>query len=120
MNRAEFLRRRSLARAAILARDMLANDAHATWQDKMRAQQWVQTCVGDLPGYAYARPYSFIDMQSRFCMFQQFPAWTYRRIRLRERRQHEALRRLITDTLAPLGPSVLEQNIAAAAERKVA
>lgn len=119
MTRAEFYRLRRLARSAILRRDMLSHDPHATWQDRQRAQQWVQTCVGDLPGYAYARPYSFIELQSRHCMFQQFPQWLPRRLHFLQRRQQEDVRRLITDTVAPLGPSVLDLNVAAAEARKV-
>jgi len=120
MNRAEYYQRRSAARHAIRARDLLPRDPYTTWQDRERAQQWVQACVARLPGYAYARPYGFIDMQSRFCMAQQFPQWTPRRLRLRERRQREAMRARIAALVEPLGPSVLEQNMAAAEARRVA
>lgn len=120
MNRADYYSARSVARCAILRRDMLSHDPRATWQDRLRAQQWVQTCVADLPGYAYARPLTFVDRQSRFCMYAQFPQWTTRRLHLRQRRQQEAMRARIAALVEPLGPSIVEQNIAAAEARSVA
>lgn len=120
MTRADYYRRRHDARRAIRARDLMPREPYATWQDRQRAQEWVQDCVSRLPGYAYARPYGFIDMQSRFCMAQQFPQWAVRRNHLWHKRQREAMRARIAALVEPLGPSVLEQNIAAADARRVA
>jgi hypothetical protein len=99
MTRAEFLKRRSAARHAIRARDMLPREPYATWQDRQRAQQWVQECVSRLPGYAYARPYGFIDRQTRLVICAEFPQWIVRRNRLWHKRHREAISRLIRDTV---------------------
>lgn len=120
MNRAEYYQRRSTARRAIRARDLLPRDPYTTWQDRERAQQWVQTCVGRLPGHAYARPYGFIDRQTRMMLCAEFPRWTMRRTDLWHKRQREAMQRRIQAFVAHLGPSIVEQNIAAAAARRVA
>lgn len=99
MNRAEFLKRRSAARHAIRTRDLLPREPYATWQDRQRAQQWVQECVGRLPGYAYARPYGFIDRQTRMMLCAEFPQWIVRRNQLWHKRQREAMQRRIRDTV---------------------
>lgn len=99
MTRAEFLKRRSTARHAIRTRDLLPREPYATWQDRQRAQQWVQECVGRLPGYAYARPYGFIDRQTRLVICAEFPQWIVRRNQLWHRRQREAMQRRIRDTV---------------------
>lgn len=120
MTRSEFLKRRSAARRAIRSRDLLPREPYATWQDRLRAQQWVQHCVRQLPGYAYARPYNYIDLQTRLVICAEFPQWVQRRLRLRERRQREAMRLRIRAAVAHLGPSVLEQNLAAQRARSAA
>jgi hypothetical protein len=120
MNRAEYYRRRHDARRAIRARGQLPREPYATWQDRERAQDWVRTCVGRLPGHAYARPYGFIDRQTRLVICAEFPQWIVRRNQLWHRRQHEATQRRIQEFVAHLGPSVLEQNIAAERARKAA
>jgi len=120
MNRAEYYQRRSTARHAIRCRDLLPRDPYTTWQDRERAQQWVQACVARLPGYAYARPYGFIDRQTRMMLCAEFPRWTMRRTDLWHKRQREAMRARIAALVEPLGPSVLEQNMAAAEARRVA
>lgn len=99
MTRAEYYRRRSAARYAIRTRDLLPREPYATWQDRQRAQQWVQECVGRLPGYAYARPYGFIDRQTRLVVCAEFPRWIVRRNQLWHKRQHEATQRRIRDTV---------------------
>lgn len=99
MNRAEFLKRRSAARHAIRARDLLPREPYATWQDRQRAQQWVQECVGRLPGHAYARPYGFIDRQTRLVICAEFPQWIARRNQLWHKRQREAMQRRIREAV---------------------
>lgn len=99
MTRAEYYSRRSAARHAIRARDMLPREPYATWQDRQRAQQWVQECVARLPGHAYARPYGFIDRQTRLVICAEFPQWIVRRNQLWHKRQREAMQRRIRDTV---------------------
>lgn len=120
MTRADYYQRRSAARRAIRARDLMPREPYATWQDRQRAQEWVQMCVARLPGYAYARPYGFIDRQTRLAICAQFPQWITRRNQLWHKRQREAMQRRIQAFVAHLGPSVLDQNIAAADARRVA
>lgn len=120
MNRAEYYRRRHDARRAIRARDLMPREPYATWQDRQRALEWVQMCVARLPGHAYARPFGFIDRQTRLAICAEFPQWIVRRNQLWHKRQREAMRVRIAEIVEPMGPSVLERNISAAEARRVA
>lgn len=99
MTRAEYYQRRHDARRAIRARDTMPREPYATWQDRDRAQRRVQECVGRLPGYAYARPYGFIDRQTRLVICAEFPQWIVRRNQLWHKRQREAMHRLICEAV---------------------
>ena len=117
MTRAEYLAARSRARYARRALALLPPAPMSTWQDKDRLQDGLREAVMRLPERAVTRAYGFIDAQTRRPLERQFPRWAARRNQLRERRQKAATRARIEAFVSHLGPSTVEQNIAAQAAR---
>lgn len=103
MTRHDYLTQRHLARHAIRALALLPPPPCSTWQDKDRAQEWVRICTNRLPEHEYARPYSYIDAQTRLSLSCQFPLWQERRNQLWHRQRDAAVRariHAIVDRLA--------------------